>query len=384
MLENASNVGGDSEVIRLLHALRERYEVHLVGRNQCDATLSNVVNHWAEGGAYFECPPAGRESTDPQYLAFKAFLDEAVTKLPRFDAWVVWLGQHGSSLHPIPAVQGCKAKDGTTSPLISLVSYGYPVVHAINAHDATPIWLCPDPRNTVKFRDVWNTKQRPVLAQYRCSKSATFYDERDGRLKTGSYGYQYAGIELLAVPPCDSLNLETPRRLFGIMVNEGRTDHPNSRLELTLKWLKPLPFEWEIFGTWTPKSQAVLGREVYPVPLTTVNAVLTRWKTTITFPAFNTGWATAKPWECFAAGTLCFRASKYDDQNHIYGPMPEELRNYLTLWSPERLRERLAALDDATWQRYAVMQWEYLLASRKRLADGAGAVLAAIETSSTS
>lgn len=377
--ESASNVGGDIEVVRLLDLLAEDYEVHVVGRNQLDNDREDVVNHWAEGGTFHGCPPAGRSIDDPDWIKFKAFMDERTPQLPKFDAWVIWLGQHGSSLHPVPMTM--KGRTGTTSPLISLVNYGYPLVHMINAHGVKPIWLCPDPRNMVKFRDLWDPKQGTILAQYNDSKANTFYDERDGKLREGSTKYMYAGIEMLALPP-GRVYLETlpmaPPLPFGILVNEGPTNlSRNGRLELVHNWIrageKHLGETWEIFGTWTEESQRELNREIYPIVVSDVRKVMQRWRSTITFPASGTGWATAKPWEAFAAGTVCFKHPAYDDQGHIYSTehMPLELLNFLTPRFPTELWSRVEQLeDDDTWYRYAKLQLDYLHESRVRLGHG--------------
>lgn len=375
-LAEASSVGGDIEVIRLLEMLSARHEVHLVGRNRADAQLAGVVNHWDPGGVFYGCPPAGRSRDSQAWKDFRAFLDVGTRQLPKFDAWVIWLGQHGSSLHPVPAVQ-----DGMvgqyTEPLISLVNYGYPLVHMINYHDVRPIWLCPDPRNMVKFRDLWNPNQRAVLAQYDDRKANTFFDERDGVLRRGGTRYLYSGIELLAVPEGDENDASfTPvgRSACGILVNEGPTNGTLPRRELLKKWFTNP--EWEIVGHWTPEGMRYMGRSIEPVYVTNVRNTLKRWLATVTLPASSTGWATAKPWECFAAGTICFKHSRYDDQNHIYGQhMPTELRDFLTPWGPKDFEDRVNSLrDERTWLKYASLQLEYLRESRVRLANGYAAI----------
>ena len=376
-LEDCSSVGGDIEVVRLMQMLARDHEVHLVGRNQGNAP-SNIINHWDEGGCFHGCPSASR-NLDAQYQAFVEHLDRGAERLPEFDAWVIWLGQHGSSLHPVPMTQKSKL-GGITSPLISLVNYGYPLVRLINRIGVRPIWLCPDPRNMIKMRDLWDPKQRTVLAQYRREKNDTFYDDRDGHLRQGVTKYVYSGIELLAVPREPIADLTRPRKLFGLLVNEGPTNVPNRRVDLVQRYLKDAPFEWELFGDWTEESQRLLGREVSSVPVTEVRATLSRWRSTITFPASNTGWATSKPWESFAAGTVCFAHYMYDDQHHIYGQhMPEELRSFLRPFSAAQMWERVRSLeDDAFYQSIVRAQLRYLEESRVRLLDGAAAVQEAI------
>ena len=370
-MDAASNIGGDAEVIHLLNILRRDHEVHLIGRNRCDAELSGVVNHWAPGGTFDGCPPASRSFEDPVYQEYLKFLGGRVRMLPKFDAWVIWLGQHGSSVHPVPAVQ--EGKLGTyTNPLASDINYGFPLIHAVNVNDVRPLWLCPDPRNMVKFRDLWDPNQRPILAQFNTRKDNTFFSEKDGKLRTGFTKYVYSGIELLAVPPEHDGLPDLPPLPFGILVNEGRTGQAGNRLDYVKQWLGKLS-DWEIFGYWTPASQQELGREIYPVDIAEVPNVLRRWRSTITFPATNSGWATAKPWECFSAGTICFKHPGYDTQGHIYGEhMPDELRRFLKPNHAGELRERIEALTDAdTWLKFATLQLQYLKESRIRLQDGA-------------
>lgn len=191
-MDEASNVGGDIEVIMLLNRLvQEGHEVHIVGRNRGEKVeLNGGVNHWAPGGVFDNCPENSRHK-DPVFDAYDAFLQERIKRLPQFDAVLIWLGQHGSSLHPVPAVQD--GKKGTwTNPMGSDVNYGYPLVCMVNHLGIKPFWLCPDPRNMVKFRDLWDPKQRDILAQFNTSKPNTFYDERDHVLRKGYTRYNYS------------------------------------------------------------------------------------------------------------------------------------------------------------------------------------------------
>lgn len=380
-LADASNVGGDAEVVRLFERLvAEGHEVHIVGRTQSKELhpYSNVTNHWAPGGVFNGCPPASRH-LDDTFKTYDMFLQSRVKELPAFDASLFWLGQHGSSVHPIPAVQEGK-KGAFTNPLVSDLNYGYPIIAFCNHLNIRPLWLSPDPRNMIKFRDLWNPDQRPILAQYNTSKDNTFYDERDGKLRNGGTRYTYAGIELLAVDTITWGGYETPPMLFGVLVNEGYNNLGiKGRLHLVQSWLKDI-FDYEIFGTWSESSQATLGRVITPVALADVTKTLQRWRSTITFPATGTGWATSKPWEAMAAGTICFRHPRYDDQNHIYGPMPEELRTFLSPPTVNGLVNRIKQLkDDAEWRRYAAMQREYLQDSFSRLDGGYAFIKQALE-----
>lgn len=400
-LDRASSVGGDVEVIRLLNKLAERHEVHLVGRNQCDAVIPNVVNHWTKDAAYGKIKIVAdgqRYPDDPAYVWFLEELDRAVDQLPPLDAYVMWLGQHGTCSSFIPSVGEDKKEvdgrvpRGTTRPLMSLINYVYPIVHLLNRRNIRPIWLCPDPRNKLKARDLAQPSQRAVLAQYDCARDNLFYDPSGPQTRAGTVRYTYAGIELLAL---DTLSLpdspdpasreHAPDVPLGILVNEGYTNlGSRGRLELLKSWFGGL--EYEVFGHWSIASQRDLGRVISTVPVTDVTKTLRRWRATMTFPATNTGWATAKPWECFAAGVVCFRHPKYDDQGHIYGShMDVDLRTFLSPRTKAELADRVKTLarEDDYWRRVVSQQWDYLRQSAAQLAGGAQQVEDAIYVMST-
>jgi len=382
-MEAASNVGGDAEVVRLLHILLDKgHEVHLVGRNRCDHEHPNLINHWAPGGIFDGSPEASRHK-DEKFEAYHKFFVERCHELPTdFDAWLIWLGQHGSSLHPVPAVMNSK-KGTYTNPLVSDLNYGYPLVAMVNQLGIRPYWLCPDPRNMIKFRDLWNPNQREILAQFNTNKDNTFYDERLDRLQKGGTRYTYSGIELLAAPlDNDEPTFENPpERLFGLLVNEGYSNlGKHNRLHIIQQWTKGF-IEYEIFGTWCEESQKTLNRIITPVPLDDVTKTLQRWCATMTFPASGSGWATTKPWECFKAGVICFKHPDYDSQGHIYSAkyMPEELYTFLRPSTMSGFNDRLTQLqDDENWRKFARLQYDYFQASHHRLEGGARMVLDAI------
>lgn len=394
--EDASNVGGDIEVVHLLdRMLFMGHEVHLVGRNRGDEyrLTHNLFNHWAPGGILYgdKGPPAPSRSRDPAFDTYDHYLKKKISALPKMDAWIIWLGQHGSSVHPVPAVQ--EGKIGTfTNPMGSDVNYAYPLVAMVNELNVQPVWLCPDPRNMVKFRDLWNPKQPPILAQYDTSKDNTFYDERDGQLRKGSTRYVYAGIELLAVPNISSVEdrgrrLDNPPdRPFGVLVNEGYNNlGQRGRLHLVKTWLKDIE-PYELFGTWSESSQKTLGRVIEPVALDAVMPTMQRWRATITFPATGTGWATAKPWEAFNAGCVCIAHPGYDDQDHIYSKsaMGEKLYSFLRPRTYSGLKDRLAQLqDNHTWMDIVCLQYDYLDRAVIGLGHGAGMITTALKNLET-
>lgn len=375
-LANASSHGGDAEVIRLLDSLLVAgHEVHLVGRNQADRTHPRLVNHWVEGGAFGKVPSisdkhvSGIQFHDaPEYQAMLETAKRGAERLPKFDAWLLWIGPHGAISYCIPPIRGT----ALTRPFVSLVNYVYPIIGTLNQLDVVPRWLSPDPRNMVRMRDLANPNQRPILAQYNTTKPNTFYDPRDGQIRPGKTDYFYSGIELLALPrELPPLDLTTERFRFGALINEGYGPKLTAlpRRDLVKQWLTPL--DGELFGHWSEEGQAHIGRTVQPIPLEHVQAVTKRWQCTLTLPATSTGWATAKPWESFAAGTLCFRHPGYDNQDHIYGKhMSAELRQFLSVTNEAELIGRVSSLTDLEWRHFAQLQRAYLEASRERLENG--------------
>lgn len=389
--EGISSSGGDVEVLRLLHMLRERYEVHLVGRNSADATLEHVVNHWAPGGLLHGLPFVLEDEVypdHPKYLAQLEHLRRASAQLPRFDAWIIWIGSHGATSSFMPRVRPEKAGTdprlkGLTRPLMSLVNYVGPLVHLTNWADARPIWLCPDPRNELKLRDVGYPDQRPILSQYNQTRLREFWHEKHG-FRHGTLRYQYAGLELLAVPPAESRKLSDPSfpppELFGVLANEGPTDlGDQGRLHMLKKLRNHVP-DFELLGHWSMASQRTLDRRVTPVAQGQVAATLARWRGTVTFPASGSGWATAKPWECMRAGCVCFKWPGYDNQQHIYGDMPLDLHKFVAPATLSTLFENIHRLEDPNlWRQVSGLQTSYLQSKLDELAEGARHVYSAVE-----
>ena len=356
--DKLSNIGGDIECMSLLSRLIEDgHEVYIVGSHQGDVP-SGVEDLKAEGAVY-HLPLLGEpdrksiglpeDQQTSKLKEIKRLMNERVKDLPKFDAWLVWLGQHGNASRVIPKRDGT----GDTTPLLSDARYTWPVMHAIESQDASPIWLCPDPRNLCKMRDsVAKTFARPAMAQYNKTKNTYL---RDGGCL--EHKYKYAAIELLAVPYVDFNPVPFDQRQgFGIMVNEGKADTTMPRKDLVKRWIieqEDLGPRTEIIGHWSDEAKSELGIDPQMVPVNEVSKTLQRWRSTITFPAAGTGWATAKPWEAFAAGTVCFRHSRYDDQEHIFSRLSVETKEYLTCSNPISLTNRINELNKnaSLWQR---------------------------------
>lgn len=381
-LETAGSIGGDIEVVKLMHKLvKDGHEVHLVGRNRVDADIPGVINHWGPGGAFGTINAEAyvrnenRGQDDAKFMLFKDRLMRGIRLLPTFDAWVIWLGQHGTSCGFIPPVKKSLNEEFTT-PLMSSLNYSYPISLMVNELNVRPIWLCPDPRNKLKLRDIASPNQRVMLGQYNDSRGNLFYDPAENITRSAITRYRYAGIEMLAVNQACRLEtfdkMSTPTQTFGILVNEGPSNVKRNRADLVKSWLRGLQFEYEMFGHWSDGGMQKIGRVVQPVPVTQVPNVLRRWRATITFPASNTGWATSKPWECFAVGCVCFKHPDYDDQHHIYGEhMSNDLRAFLCPPTVTGFQKRVEEMkDENTYRDVANACLKYFWDSMERMEGG--------------
>jgi hypothetical protein len=152
---------------------------------------------------------------------------------------------------------------------------------------------------------------------------------------------------------------------FGMIVNETRrqVNPARARINVLRKWVLPLGDEVGfIHGKWSDASQLELGRTIEPVPVEFYAQTLRTTRTTLTTPASGSGWATAKPWECFAAGVVCFFHPAYDDQNHILSDAPAGLRDFLRVKTPDELRRRIQLCrDEDTWRWALALQHEHYL-----------------------
>ena len=384
-----SVTGGDVDVARGLHLLaraRPDDEIVLVSNNSgVDPTSagypSNVTNQWGELRKKIT---TARVGTDPQIVV--DFLQELTAPLYEdLDELIIWAGQHGTSNMPIPMVDD---RSKVTTPQISFVNYSSYLLKGINEwRDKDPLareemWLCPDPRNYVKCRDLKWPLRQSVIGQYtyeRETKHERFGDATDpatwGAVWDPKAGegvwcapstYTYEGLELTCAPHPTHILQQDPvdweaRYDFGMVVNENRAYVSRNRLDALQEWVLPFWPTAEIFGMWSDKSKAALGREdIRPCPYDQLGPTLQRWRTTLTTPASGSGWATAKPWECFAYGTVCFFHPKYDDQDWILRDAPKELHDWLRVSSPEDLHKRV---DHLSKDRTA---WEWIIAEQRK------------------
>lgn len=373
-LAKCGNLGGDVEMVAVVKQLAERHpddQFHLLGRNSGEhpskvGLPSNVHNPWitwapllrnALNAAGLNHPNLAIE----EHLIVRDIFDELTRHaFVDMDAHLWWVGQHGTSNSPIP-----KVEDPTvlTKPHDWSSYYGGYVLRGINAWRAADpaaggpvfreeVWLNADPRNRHKMRDLKYPLQHPILTQYNFSHPLK-HEQYDGSVPvTANVNNVYARLEVNGLAPGTPfgslLSFDdnwAGRRPFGLFINEARRDVVEMRARRTVmkNWVLPLNPAF-IHGTWSPASKAELDINPEPAPWDKYVSTLQSVRSTFTTPSSGSGWATAKPWEAFAAGTVCFFHPAYDTQDNILSDVPW-LRDWLRVGSPNDLRYRIERVD---------------------------------------
>lgn len=428
-----TSTGGDADVARALHILaRERpHDMFvLVGRNSGEDPASvgypsNVLNPWAgdfgklfkktftaiiKEGKSKDTTGAFTETTMANALAYMDHIAREMF-IPA-DEVIMWAGQHGTSNAMLPQIED---RSQLTKPQDSFVQYASYLLMGINhfraAHPGKDaIWLCPDPRNYLKMRDLKDPLLEPVIAQFaqkRPLKHERYDDpteptppikwDTQGGVWVAEQRYSYGALELTALPSPSHAEMSdsfSPRYDFGMLVNENRAYVARDRLSVLSEWVLPNWPACEIFGKWTAASMKKLGREdIRVAPYEHVPTVIKRWRTTLTTPASGSGWATAKPWECFAYGTVCFFHPDYDSQGWILptvdqlmdgtGDLHEgaDLARWLRVQSPEQLKARVdyLAQNEDVWRALVVAQRAYFEQAYDRNLGGTRMILERLE-----
>jgi hypothetical protein len=407
-LDKCGVVGGDQEMTAVISLLAQRHPEDtfiLMGRNSGEDPRSvglppNIFNPWTTLASKMRefvrhLPKHGGMSVD-HHVDYAKMLDHYI--LPHFrvaDAVIMWAGQHGTSNSPLPQV---KDRSLLTKPQDAFAHYAGFLLRGINYwRDVNPwrreeVWLNADPRNYLKMRDLKWPLRHPILAQYdyvnnikheRYGDSSgwdewssdggavglTAPDDRD-KVWQSIVRNVYSRLELnLTVPGSPSGDLMRfqgdyrDRGHFGIVINEARANGIKTsmtRLTAMKDWVMPLQPEF-IFGTWSYESQDALGVDIDPIDWRRYIRMLETILSTFTTPSSGSGWATTKPWEAFATGTVCFFHPRYDDQNHILKDAPKELQDWLRVDSPVVLRERVKFMATtpagrAHWERMVKLQ----------------------------
>lgn len=387
--------GGDNEPITLLETLARRNPEHefiVVGRNSgWKPRLPNVVNMWNEWGPIVkEMRAIGRQGGDLTSAEEVMILDEVTG--PTFDTLdgiVIWLGQHGTSNSPIPKVED---RSQLTSPQISFVHYSSFLMRGINRwRDVDPVnreevWLLPDARNYIKGRDLKWPRRHPILYQMNWARDE--WNERYGDdvvpdefIKNADAGggdgmwrsfdkYVGSNLELVGVPSDVPVWPSYNRREnFAVIINEARNYgmRPElTRLDAMQKYILPNNPTW-VHGKWTDKSLAELGMNIVPIEYTKIWDIFLSSRATFTTPSSGSGIATAKPWEAFRCGCVCFFHPEYDTQGWIIPTLAQargdrsdraQLARWLRIETPRQLSERLKAIaeDPSVWTWLADVQ----------------------------
>lgn len=402
-------VGGDDEPPLLLKDLALRnpdIDFVLIGRNSGEdpAKLGfprNVINPWVELAPKLKArakevgASSGLNKDSKQRLI--AVFDELT--LPLFDDLdeiILWTGQHGTTNFPIPK-SGSDWSD-LTDPQESFIKYASYLVRGINywrkndPHNREEIHVIADARNYLKLRDLKWPNERPILGQFeftRTTKHERFGDEKD----PSEYGYDgppsnsrkilptvwsseqtyiYSRLEICGIMPwhIDSTFSDDWDRehQFGLFINEARAYVKHNRADALKNYVLPMGdvVGW-IHGTWSDASKEKLGLDIQPAPWEDYYPLLRRTRTTLTTPSSGSGWATTKPWQAFAVGTVCFFHPQYDTQNNILGDAPEGLAQWLRVSTPEELHQRVAYLNSPDGK----PAWEWLVNAQRQHYDNA-------------
>ena len=381
--------GGDAEMVPTLQLLAERHPdvtFVLIGRNSgenpADVGLSgNVVNPWISWRH-----PIRREINDAKLnhpnwsIAEHQRVHDILMKYagPEFellDGMVMWVGQHGTTNTPLPSLQkpGTLTKPYDWSELYcSFLQQGINRWRDVDPLNREEVLLNADPRNVVKYRDSKWPWRHPVLSQYdridsvkheRYGGSVNFnnFDDwpdvipvwsADGRatIWQSTTRSVYSRLEISGLLPdtpfADTIKFNDSHERehdFGIIFNETKREVALERSRRTIlkNWVLPLQPGF-VRGKWSATTQLQLNVKIDPVDVRDYFELLRTTRCTLTTPSSGSGWATAKPWECFAAGVVCFFHPAYDDQNHILGDAPHVLQEWLRVRRVEDLRERIA------------------------------------------
>lgn len=393
--------GGDNDVYNALMRLSGRHptvEFILTGRNSGDPLTDfpdNVFNPWPDILPHYK-------GVSGEHDVMRVHEKHAIPMFMSMDQHLMWLGQHGTHNSSIPLLDGT----GMSTTQANFFNYAGYAIHGVNAwRDVNPvrreeIWLCPDPRNVLKCRDLKWPLEHPVIAQYDDVRKTRHYRYDDPLVASHAhfpnaapqrYGkchdsvhvweanirYEYGALEFTAIPEPRSIDLDRGhegREPFGIVLNENKPgEYKNSRLSQLKQWVLEHSPDAPVYGKWTDESQAKLGRTFTPLTIGYYPAVQ-RWLCTLTTPASGSGWATAKPWEMFAAGVVCFAHPRYDEQGHIFGErMNAELRQWLRVKTPSEMWKRIRHLEQnpVAWQWLVREQRQYF---EESFADSHGGI----------
>lgn len=342
---------GDQEAPQLLQRLAHRnpdVTWVLVGRNRGAFNIPNVENPWKDA------PPRPSFPATTKILPTDAFETHISDVISQLDGCVIHLGQHGTSHISLPFsnVSWDEAEKNPeklfTKPLLWAQAYGRYITQGINAMNdrtdgRTPIsWLCTDPRNFMKARDVkWPTGLNDILAQYQYTRPQRHERFRDLRtpdslgyeqwcsplknneLWNAMHSYRYADLELMILPDnwndlnYTSFNDREPIGVASTSFAVGPSKEPRRSELIRDIVLNEFP-DTKVYGKWDTGSLAdVPPNTVIQNNPTEFYSLLNRWRVSIALPALGSSWTVAKPYQLFAAGVVCFMYGRLDDQGWV-------------------------------------------------------------------
>lgn len=410
-LDRCGSSGGDVEMLPTLKLLAERHPdvtFVLIGRNSgelpADVGLPlNVANPWITWRRSIRKMLNEDKLNHPNWSidehrrVFQILWQHVAGEFENLDGMVMWVGQHGTTNTPLPSLQ----KPGTlTKPYdwatlyCSYLQQGLNHWRNVDPLNREEVLLNADPRNVVKYRDSKWPWRHPVLSQY----------ERIDNVKHERYGdptqdhmYKFNAADVLKTPYvwrsttrsvysrleisgllpgtpfADTIRFDDSHDRphdFGIVFNETSSDVAleRSRRYILNKWVLPLGPGY-LHGKWSVKTLKQLEIEIEPVPVDRYFELLPTARCTLTTPSSGSGWATAKPWEAFAAGVVCFFHPAYDDQNHILGDAPRALEAWLRVDDPFDLRDRVRYMRDnpSYWREIVHLQRNHYLRAVEEL-----------------
>lgn len=417
-LAKCGSLGGDVEMSATVGVLAQRnpdMDFYLIGRNsgedpQSVGLPSNVFNPWTEWAPALlaEKRRLGLNKSNltvDDHLGIEAIFDKLTLPLiTSMDHIILWAGQHGTTNAPLPSI---KDPGRLTKPHDWSAHYVAFLVRGVNKwRDSDPwrreeIWLNSDPRNYLKLRDMKWPLRHPVLSQHTYSHPIKHarYGDGDDFEEWSSHDYAaltepsdrdqlwlsgvtntYARLEvngLMPGTPFGNLisfnDVWANRAHFGLFINETRkyVRENVARVNVFKDWIMPVQPAW-VHGKWSDESLQQLkaagwDRDIVPASWEDYYPRLHSVRTTFTTPASGTGWATAKPWEAFAAGTVVFFHPGYDVQNNILGDAPAGLADWLRVKSPADLKHRVKHLSSPEGAR----DWFWLIRAQRQHFDNA-------------